>query len=77
MIKRQDNNKFELVSPYKPAGDQQQAIDQTHAYFKIDEATGQPAHTRGKLIMACGTGKTMASTSDSSCALSCAGGNSS
>lgn len=40
---------------------QQQAIDQTHAYFKIDEATGQPAHTRGKLIMACGTGKTFTS----------------
>ena len=31
MIKRQDNNKFELVSPYKPAGDQQQAIDQLNA----------------------------------------------
>lgn len=40
---------------------QQEAIDQTHAYFKIDEATGQPAHTRGKLIMACGTGKTFTS----------------
>lgn len=33
MIKRQDNNKFELVSPYKPAGDQQQAIDQLTAGF--------------------------------------------
>lgn len=37
MIKRQDNNKFELVSPYKPAGDQQQAIDQLVAGFKAGD----------------------------------------
>jgi len=37
VIKRQDNNKFELVSPYKPAGDQQQAIDQLVAGFKAGD----------------------------------------
>lgn len=55
---------FGVASRSKPFAireHQQQAIDQTHAYFKIDEATGQPAHTRGKLIMACGTGKTFTS----------------
>lgn len=55
---------FGMTSRSKPftiREHQQQAIDQTHAYFKIDEATGQPAHTRGKLIMACGTGKTFTS----------------
>ena len=40
MIKRQDNNKFELVSPYKPAGDQQQAIDQLTAGFQAGEYGG-------------------------------------
>ena len=55
---------FGMASRSKPftiREHQQQAIDQTHAYFKIDEATGRPAHTRGKLIMACGTGKTFTS----------------
>lgn len=55
---------FGMASRSKPFAireHQQQAIDQTHAYFKIDEASGQPAHTRGKLIMACGTGKTFTS----------------
>lgn len=55
---------FGMASRSKPftiREHQQQAIDQTHAYFKIDEATGQPAHMRGKLIMACGTGKTFTS----------------
>lgn len=55
---------FGMASRSKPFAireHQQQAIDQTRAYFKIDEATGQPAHTRGKLIMACGTGKTFTS----------------
>lgn len=55
---------FGMASRSKPFAireHQQQAIDQTHAYFKIDEAIGQPAHTRGKLIMACGTGKTFTS----------------
>lgn len=55
---------FGMASRAKPFAireHQQEAIDQTHAYFKIDEATGQPAHTRGKLIMACGTGKTFTS----------------
>lgn len=47
--------------PFTIREHQQEAIDQTHAYFKIDEATGQPSHTRGKLIMACGTGKTFTS----------------
>ncbi len=47
--------------PFTIREHQQVAIDQTHTYFKIDEATGQPAHTRGKLIMACGTGKTFTS----------------
>lgn len=47
--------------PFAIREHQQEAIDQAHAYFKIDEATGQPAHTRGKLIMACGTGKTFTS----------------
>ena len=55
---------FGMASRSKPftiREHQQEAIDQTHAYFKIDEATGQPVHTRGKLIMACGTGKTFTS----------------
>ena len=55
---------FGMASRSKPFAireHQQEAIDQAHAYFKIDEATGQPAHTRGKLIMACGTGKTFTS----------------
>lgn len=55
---------FGMASRSKPftiREHQQVAIDQTHTYFKIDEATGQPAHTRGKLIMACGTGKTFTS----------------
>lgn len=49
------------AKPFAIREHQQQAIDQTHEYFKIDKATGQPAHTRGKLIMACGTGKTFTS----------------
>lgn len=51
MIKRQDNNKFELVSPYKPAGDQQQAIDQLTADF-------QAGDKEQILKGATGTGKT-------------------
>lgn len=51
MIKRQDNNKFELVSPYKPAGDQQQAIDQLTAGF-------QSGDKEQILKGATGTGKT-------------------
>ena len=51
MIKRQDNNKFELVSPYKPAGDQQQAIDQLTAGFQAGD--------KEQIIKgATGTGKT-------------------
>ena len=34
MIKRQKNRKFELVSKFKPAGDQEQAIDKLTAGFK-------------------------------------------
>ncbi|WEV40442.1 excinuclease ABC subunit UvrB [Lactobacillus sp. ESL0681] len=34
MIKRQEKRKFDLVSKFKPAGDQQQAIDQLTAGFK-------------------------------------------
>ncbi|MCH3905357.1 MAG: excinuclease ABC subunit UvrB [Lactobacillus sp.] len=37
MLKRQDDRKFELVSKFKPAGDQQQAIDQLTAGFKAGE----------------------------------------
>lgn len=51
MIKRQDNNKFELVSPYKPAGDQQQAIDELTAGF-------QAGDKEQILKGATGTGKT-------------------
>jgi excinuclease ABC subunit B len=51
VIKRQDNNKFELVSPYKPAGDQQQAIDQLTASF-------QAGDKEQILKGATGTGKT-------------------
>lgn len=36
MIKRQKNRKFELVSKFKPAGDQEQAIDKLTAGFKKD-----------------------------------------
>ena len=34
MIKRQKDRKFELVSKFKPAGDQEQAIDELTAGFK-------------------------------------------
>ena len=34
MIKRQKDRKFELVSKFKPAGDQEQAIDKLTAGFK-------------------------------------------
>lgn len=40
---------------------QQAAIDQTHTYFQFDPDTDRPVHSRGKLIMACGTGKTFTS----------------
>ena len=51
MIKRQTNRKFELVSKYKPAGDQQQAIDQLTKNFQ----TG----TKEQILQgATGTGKT-------------------
>ncbi|WP_274957344.1 DEAD/DEAH box helicase family protein [Millionella massiliensis] len=36
-------------------------MDQTHTYFQLDPDTGRPVHSRGKLIMACGTGKTFTS----------------
>ncbi|MCW8105841.1 excinuclease ABC subunit UvrB [Lactobacillus mulieris] len=35
MIKRQTNRKFDLVSKFKPAGDQEQAIDKLTAGFKV------------------------------------------
>ena len=41
------------VAKYAPRPHQQKAIDSTHEYFKN--------HDRGKLIMACGTGKTFTS----------------
>ena len=51
MIKRQTNRKFELVSKYNPAGDQQQAIDQLTKNFQ----TG----TKEQILQgATGTGKT-------------------
>ena len=37
MIRRQKNRKFELVSDFKPAGDQQQAIDKLTAGFENGE----------------------------------------
>lgn len=37
MIKRQMNHKFELVSPYAPAGDQAQAIEKLTAGFEAGE----------------------------------------
>lgn len=37
MVKREEHNKFELVSPYSAAGDQQQAIDKLTAGFKAGE----------------------------------------
>ncbi|QNQ83325.1 excinuclease ABC subunit UvrB [Lactobacillus sp. PV037] len=51
MIKRQKDRKFELVSKFKPAGDQQQAIDQLTHNFQ----TG----TKEQILQgATGTGKT-------------------
>ena len=41
--------------PKKPRNHQSEAIDAAHKYF------ADAAHTRGKLIMACGTGKTFTS----------------
>ena len=43
------------LKPKKPRRHQQEAIAAAHAYFAGE------AHTRGKLIMACGTGKTFTS----------------
>ena len=51
MIKRQENRKFELVSKYSPAGDQQQAIDKLTAGFK-------KGYKEQILEGATGTGKT-------------------
>ncbi len=51
MIKRQKNRKFELVSKYKPAGDQQQAIDKLTAGF-------EKGYKEQILEGATGTGKT-------------------
>jgi len=47
--------------PFDIKSHQQTAIDKTHEYFKIDKTTRKPLHERGKLIMACGTGKTFTS----------------
>ncbi|MCX8735914.1 excinuclease ABC subunit UvrB [Lactobacillus sp. B4026] len=51
MIKRQDNRKFELVSKFKPAGDQEQAIDKLTSGFK-------KGYEEQILEGATGTGKT-------------------
>lgn len=51
MIKRQNNNKFELVSKFKPAGDQGQAIDKLTAGF-------EKGYKEQILEGATGTGKT-------------------
>ncbi|MDH5099945.1 excinuclease ABC subunit UvrB [Lactobacillus kefiranofaciens] len=51
MIKRQKDRKFELVSKFKPAGDQQQAIDKLTAGFK-------KGYKEQILEGATGTGKT-------------------
>lgn len=51
MIKRQKDRKFELVSKYKPAGDQQQAIDKLSAGF-------EKGYKEQILEGATGTGKT-------------------
>lgn len=51
MIKRQEERKFELVSKFKPAGDQQQAIDQLATGFK-------KGYKEQILEGATGTGKT-------------------
>lgn len=51
MIKREENRKFQLVSKYKPAGDQQQAIDKLTAGF-------QKGYKEQILEGATGTGKT-------------------
>lgn len=51
MIKRQDNRKFELVSKFKPAGDQEQAIDKLTSGFK-------EGYKEQILEGATGTGKT-------------------
>lgn len=51
MIRRQKDRKFELVSKFKPAGDQQQAIDKLTAGFKQGEK-------QQILEGATGTGKT-------------------
>ncbi|CCI87311.1 excinuclease ABC subunit UvrB [Lactobacillus gigeriorum] len=51
MIKRQNNRKFELVSKFKPAGDQQEAIDSLVSGF-------QKGYKEQILEGATGTGKT-------------------
>ena len=51
MIKRQNNKKFELVSKYKPAGDQEQAIEKLTEGFK-------EGYKEQILEGATGTGKT-------------------
>ena len=51
MIKRQKDRKFELVSKFKPAGDQKQAIDELTAGFK-------KGYKEQILEGATGTGKT-------------------
>lgn len=52
MIKKQKNRKFELVSKFKPAGDQKQAIDNLTNGFK-------KGYKEQILEGATGTGKTL------------------
>ena len=47
--------------PFMIKPHQQEAIDKAHEHFAINPATEKPLHERGKLIMACGTGKTFTS----------------
>ena len=52
LLRDQIGHKSRLIT-YKPRKHQQDALDAAHEYFK--------AHDRGKMIMACGTGKTFTS----------------
>ena len=60
MIKRQEERKFELVSKFNPAGDQQQAIDKLAAGFK-------KGYKEQILEGATGTGKTFTMANIISC----------
>ena len=51
MIKRQKDRKFELVSKFKPAGDQEQAIDKLSGVAEADEIARDSIANLGVVLL--------------------------